>query len=240
MKLGYSNTTLKLIAIVTMFLDHFAIVSSIDPALKFVMRFAGSISAPIVFFLLVEGYHHTSNVGKYTVRLLIFAMISYIPYIYFNTGMLPDMGNYLQLNVIFTLLLGLLALRINNEVHRKGIKIVLLCLIFVASTFCDWGYIAIVFILAFDYFYDNDSMKYFVFTILVLMVTMPYVELSIRMQHFSLDQMQILGMFCSLYILKVYNKKLGKGGAFAKWSFYIFYPAHLLLLGIMNQYVLIG
>lgn len=105
-KKGLSGSTLKLIAIVAMFIDHFAaiildrylvsigilslnqdtvllpenrtmlIIYCIDLA----MRLIGRLGFPLFCFLLVEGYYHTRNKAKYGMRLAMFALISEIPF----------------------------------------------------------------------------------------------------------------------------------------------------------------
>lgn len=115
---GISGSTLKLIAIITMIIDHTGativqkmLMINADNGLLFgmytVMRSIGRISFPIFCFLLVEGYLHTRNVRKYAVRLAIFAIISDIP---FDLALHNTPFNFGYQNVYFTLLIGLLTL----------------------------------------------------------------------------------------------------------------------------------
>ena len=129
---GLSGSSLKLIAIVTMFLDHIgaAILESpvvwaflgsgeeIDPFFNssalalcrdvdLVLRFAGRIAFPIFCFLLVEGFLHTRSLWRYMGRMAAFALLSEIPYdLAFEEGWFDPKSQ----NVYFTLLLGLLAM----------------------------------------------------------------------------------------------------------------------------------
>ncbi|HHV11132.1 MAG TPA: hypothetical protein GXX75_12720 [Clostridiales bacterium] len=134
-KRGISGSTLKLIAIFTMLIDHTAAtilqntlvargMNNLDPTdvqatMQFyadnaflngammVMRLIGRIAFPIFCFLLVEGFLHTRNVTKYAVRLALFAAISEIPFdLAFNNKVLEGTHQ----NVFFTLLIGLLIL----------------------------------------------------------------------------------------------------------------------------------
>ena len=82
---GLTVNTLKYIAILAMVIDHiaYAFVPS-GTALSIVMHFIGRTTGPIMFFSAVEGYHHTSNIRKYILRLTIFAIISWFPFLYFK------------------------------------------------------------------------------------------------------------------------------------------------------------
>ncbi len=106
------NDVLKLIAIITMIIDH--IGAAFFPEVT-LFRTIGRIAFPIFAYQLAKGYRHTSNLGEYSKRLLIFACISYIPYIYFlGDGTTP---NPLALNVMFLLLAGIGALLLYDTAH---------------------------------------------------------------------------------------------------------------------------
>ena len=66
---------LKLIAIITMTLDHIGIFFLLPPT-YYLFRIIGRLSFPIFAFLIAEGFNYTKNIKKYLVRLLIFSIIS--------------------------------------------------------------------------------------------------------------------------------------------------------------------
>jgi TraX protein. len=132
---GISGSTLKLIAIFTMLIDHTA-ATILDNILRIrgmealdwkntqavqkfyqengnllavdtIMRFIGRIAFPIFCFLLIEGFLHTHNKLKYAGRLALFAFISEIP---FDLALHRKLFYFGYQNVFFTLLIGLLVL----------------------------------------------------------------------------------------------------------------------------------
>lgn len=143
-KKGVTGTTLKIIAIVAMFIDHFAAIFlecylnemtlrypeavgntaelMKHPGLMYgslimlVMRAIGRFGFPIFAFLLVEGFMHTRSVKKYALNLGIFALISELP---FNLGFARSLFYIHYQNVFFTLLLGLLCLWCISEFGEK-------------------------------------------------------------------------------------------------------------------------
>lgn len=125
-----SRGTLKLIAIITMIIDHcgYALIycgklygydkTLFENAIKLpeaaswlllyrICRCIGRLSFPIFAFLIVEGFNKTSNLFKYSIRLLGLALISEIPF----DLMIANRVYYFEVqNVIFTYVIGLLLL----------------------------------------------------------------------------------------------------------------------------------
>ena len=107
----FSSSALKIIAVITMFIDHFGygLVYWSDERVSYyqLCRDIGRIAFPIYCFLLVEGFYYTKNRVRYAFSLLIFGILSELPFNWFigNQLWVPDYQN-----VFFTLLLGLLAI----------------------------------------------------------------------------------------------------------------------------------
>lgn len=247
---GINANTLKAIAIAAMVVDHFASVFlPHSGALYYIMRCIGRITGPTMFYFIAEGYHHTSNANRYTIRLAIFAAVSYIPYIYClhpsGQRFLPDQSNFMDLNVIFTLLMGLLAVRARHEVKNPVLKWVLIGLAIAVCTKSDWNYFGIIAILAFDYFYGDFNKQAFAYSMLTLVYILPSLTYPITAllsgtvpdPMKSMQNLYRLGMFIPILLLKHYNGKLGSRNKFIKWSFYIIYPAHLMIFGLISHYL---
>lgn len=79
----FSETTIKIIAMISMLIDHIALCIPyiwMHQDVYRIMRNIGRIAFPIFCFCIIEGYYHTSDVKKYILRLFIFALISEVPF----------------------------------------------------------------------------------------------------------------------------------------------------------------
>lgn len=240
-----SSFTLKIIAILAMLIDHMGAI--LFPQ-EVAFRLIGRIAFPIFVFLIVEGLHHTSNVRKYLTRLGIFALVSEIPFdlafyqSYYNTNVLADLqkafGNASVMNevvyrfmrhqnVFFTLFLGLLAIYIIHQVEKKYEKEIVLSNIMnalVTIIFCalalflrtDYHMAGILLIVAFYLFRGNKILL----GLSILIVTGTF--FSYWIQRFDIF---------AIIPIALYNGKKGKD---IKYLFYIFYPAHLILLWLIS------
>lgn len=136
-RFGISGSTLKIIAVISMFIDHIgaaflgrmlvgfsslpyimrdsAVIKLMPWILEwdklinvyYVMRYIGRIAFPIYCFLLVEGFKRTHDVKKYALRLGIFALVSEIP---FDLCFNASLIEFTYQNVFFTLFIGLLTM----------------------------------------------------------------------------------------------------------------------------------
>ena len=113
-----TSFTLKLIAIITMFIDHFGY--AIMGQFSFFNLF-GRLAFPIFAFQISEGFIHTKSVKKYFFRLIIFALISQIPFSLFTYYIVH--ANPYTLNVFFTLIFGLTSIYLYDLIIKLFDKI---------------------------------------------------------------------------------------------------------------------
>lgn len=127
------NDLLKIIALVTMFIDHIAHVGLLEMILTHfnvgiedydkyytICRTIGRIAFPIFAYQVALGFSKTSNLRKYIMRLFTFALVSYIPYIVFNNNFVI---HPLHFNVIFMLLIGVIVILLFEHAkvwYKKG------------------------------------------------------------------------------------------------------------------------
>ena len=110
-----TSFVIKIIACITMVLDH--IKYAIPCTNGILTEYFGRISFPLFAFLITEGYVHTKDFKKYCLRLLIFGIISQIPFMLFRTLV----GEWKMLNIMFTMLLGLIAIFVYDKIEKNYI-----------------------------------------------------------------------------------------------------------------------
>ena len=163
-----TSFVLKIIACVTMFIDHigYTIFGKITW-----LNYIGRIAFPIFAYQIVEGYTHTKDLKKYFLRLLVFAIISQVPFMLFSSIITERFG----LNVIFTLSLGLLCIWIWEKLPWKAVSvyIILMASIIAEVSNMDYGYWGVLLIFVF-YLCKNNKVATFVgFFVMVLLKYLP-------------------------------------------------------------------
>lgn len=227
-----SGSSLKMIAIITMLIDHVGvyILSALPWANRVIFIFLGEshtiysisrdigrIAFPIYCFLLVEGYMHTSNRVRYGCNLLTFAIISEIPWNYAHSGTLY----YGRQNVFFTLFLGYLAFcAIGYFREQQIIQIIALVSLAIVSSElgADYGWAGYVFLL--------------------IMYGFRYEKVNQAVVGSCWLSFEWKACF-AFPIINMYNGKRGfiRGKA-AKYAFYAFYPLHIAILGYIKYHYL--
>ena len=197
-----------------MFLDHYHYVIGGSE----ILNVAGRIAFPIFAFTLSEGYVHTRSLKKYLLRLFIFAVSIQMPSVL--------LGYNYPMNIFFTLFLGLLSIYIFSLKKISIIlKIILIgFILFFSQKFkLDYGMYGILLIMNFSIF-RNDKFKILMnFLVLnVFNMIFPKVFDLVDTQFFSL---------ISLVFIFMYN---GEKGRSMKYFFYLFYPIHFFILGIIK------
>ncbi len=215
----FSSTSLKLIAIFTMLIDHMAICLPyfvMQPDVYTVMRMIGRISFPIFCFCLTEGYAHTKNIQAYIMRLFAFAIISEIPYdIGRGSQTLIELGHQ---NVFFTLCLGLFTIYILENLCTGYVSRVITVFISCVAAFgmrMDYNYFGILLILTFYYMKDNHFFRFIAVSLLNILKGQPTAIIS-------------------LIFIEFYN---GKRGANVKYLLYAFYPLHFVVLFVIRLFM---
>lgn len=228
------RTQLKLIAICAMVIDHVAwgFVEFWTP-LGQVMHVLGRFTLPIMCFFVAEGYRKTSSVKGYIKRMACFAVVAMIPfYLFFHQEY-----EYRQ-NIIFDLLLGLLMLSVlEHERLKKWQKVVCAAAIFyISAAIGGWVIMPILYILVFYYVKDFKKQAAWFCGLTILLQVFLIVAMQLNyILHFSkyewpwYDKLYFLGFMLPLFLLKRYNGEKGKK-IFGKYFFYLFYPAHFLVL----------
>lgn len=235
MEKGLNRNQLKYIAIAAMLCDHIGMfffpVSAVSGG--FLFRVFGRLTAPIMCYFIAEGYFYTSSKQKYGLRLFLFAVISQFAYAFAHY----DKFEVYDLNMILTLFLSFLVLVCYDQIKRPILKWSLVALLTAVSSFGDWGIIAPLWVLSFWIGRDDRKKQAASFSIIAaLMIISDALLLPTKGYHWFGELWQ-LGLFLFLPFLFLYNGRKGNGGAFSKWVFYVFYPLHLVILGMIKYSV---
>ena len=222
-----SGSTLKLLAVLTMLIDHGAICLAArlnipllpggSLTLYTLMRGVGRLSFPLFSFLLTEGFRHTRNRLRYGLNLLIFALLSELPFNLLIGGALF----YAKQNVFFTLLLGYLgiwAAESFREDRKKQLPLLLGLFVIAFLLRADYGWKGFCFILLLYYLGEFPAVQALGCSALL---PWPYA----------------VGL--AFLPINLYNGRRGfVRGPVLKYLFYAFYPAHLLLLWLLRRSLL--
>lgn len=230
---GLSSFALKIFAIIGMTCNHAAYIFNVylPFEVSFIFFAIGGITFPTMAFLLVEGYKHTSNIRKYALRLFVFALISQIPFSLFLVAF--------EANVLFTLLLSLLALYLYDHMHNRTLFWIAFVGIVIVTSQCDWGMIGPVVVLIMHAVPHNKERIIFAILLIIFSIGFP----SLLAYFATLDLVQLpyalyafVGSGMCIPLLLAYNGTRGKP---LKWFFYAYYPGHILVLG-MAKLLLFG
>lgn len=222
---------LKLIACVTMFIDHFGYVVVPQLPVPYVMelyyacRAIGRVAFPIYAFLLVEGMHRTRNPHKYILRLAVGILLAELPFDYLFDGFV----NWEYQSVMVTLTLGAVMVLCMQKTQKMWLKLLMVISfgILAELTKCDYGAWGIAMITVFVLF-DRTlfrTMGLFLVNMLDNHMVVPVLGLQVSFQLIAVLAMVPIALYS--------GKKLTRSKA-VQWAFYLFYPVHMLfLLGIL-------
>lgn len=249
-KRGISGSTLKIIAIAAMIIDHVAAALLfrllVDPGNNVrvqellasvgsrnlmsaitIMRSVGRIAFPIFCFLMVEGFGRTHDKRKYALRMGIFALVSEIP---FDLAFSSKVLEFSYQNIFFTLFLGLLAMIVADSIDRRvkagmnktaNAAIRILLIVLVTAVFAG----------AAEYLH-TDYAGTGVVCIMVLYMFRRYKAAQIAAGCVSF--LWELPAPLAFLPIAFYN---GRRGLKLKYVFYLFYPVHLLIIYLICAYL---
>lgn len=216
---------LKLLACITMLIDHIAAV--LFPSA--VMRVVGRLSFPIYCFLLAKGVVHTRRPGRYLLRMGICAVLSEIPYDLAFYGALTLTSQSVMLTLFLGLCMGLLMQKLKSWPLKLLIAVPFALLAeLVNASYGGWG-IAMVglFVLI-----EAQSWKYLLLTAALLIINWGIPSALLRFNGILIP-MQLFATAAIVPIAMYSGKKLTNSKV-VQWGFYLFYPVHLLILWLLS------
>lgn len=237
---GLTANMLRTIAVLLMLSDHiWATAMSFGDW----MTYIGRMAFPIFAFQIAEGFVHTKNFKKYALRLLGFAIVTEIPFNFFYSS---RFFNPYHQNVLFTLLLGLLAIKVIDGIKKDrsgkniALSVLYLLLILLASVigFVDYGHLGMLTVVMFY------LMRDFPFAWLGQLVGM--ILLNITFFEGLVFPVEILGKtfeipsqgfaVFALIPIWLYGGRKGKSSKALQYGFYAFYPVHMLVLYLIKYF----
>ena len=215
-----------------MVIDHIGVFLLPD---VFFLRIIGRLSFILFAWLIANGAVHTRNINLYMKRLFLFALISQIPFMLVRRQLYP---NSFELNIFFTLALGLAAIIVLQRVTHPAFKLLLVAgITFLAERFTggfSYGAYGVVTILIFYLFYKNLKVAAFLQTLAIFgFYVFPILLSGNSIQH--LYEHRLIGLIQPVGLLSLFFIASYKGilGPKAKWIFYIFYPLHLTIIYLL-------
>lgn len=250
-----NGNTLKVIACISMLIDHLTAgimlpvvrnglytgsltIDQLNLLYK-ILRGIGRTAFPIYCFLLVEGFIHTRSKLRYALSLLLFGIISEIPFdiVFFaryevfniNIAKTLEANSYIlndQCNVYFTLLIGLLVIWAIDAVTEKinpKMQMLPVVLLMAAIFTTIGGFVA--------FKINSDYDFYGVVLIAIMYILRKYDLIKILVGYFFISQLGIeYFSFPGFILMALYNHQRGRNLGYLKYLFYVFYPVHLMAI----------
>ncbi len=236
-KCSLSGTALKVIAIIAMTIDHLAWMgiveySQAEVPVQIILHCIGRLTAPIMFFFVAEGYHHTRNYWKYLLRMALLAAVSHFAFCYFAHQSFNPLGNELfnATSIAWPLMWGLIFLKIwDGEKLNLPLKVLITAAGCILTATSDWSCAAPLAILMVGRHRGNFHQQ---MLWLMAMITLYAAAFFI----FKNPAYGMVHMACwfSVPLLSLYNGSRGRLRWLGKF-FYLYYPAHLALIGLFTH-----
>ena len=234
-----TSASLHIMAMLFMLCDH--LWGTVIPGNDW-LTVIGRLTFPIYAFMIVEGYFHTKNLKKYVLRLLIFALFSEIP---FNLVMGSRVFYTIHQNVLFTFLIAIALVHSNEKVKER--KLWLRLLVAMASillgylggivTFVDFYYAGVLTVLVFYFFRQRKWWSYAAQLVLLAYINLEMIGgFGYNVELFGQSLFIVRQAFALLALIPIWLYR-GRQGYHSKWlqyTYYAFYPAHLLALYLIK------
>lgn len=242
-KIGVETTSLSLhiMAMVFMLCDH--LWATVVPGNDW-LTCVGRVAFPIFAFMIVEGYFHTHNLKKYVTRLLMWAVITEIP---FNLVMGSRVFYPIHQNVLWTFLIGILCIFINERAKENGGMArrvlaggasVVLAFVLGLVGFVDYNYAGVLMVLVFYFFRGRKWWNFLGQALLLWYINVEMLSgYAYEVQLFGEPHFIVRQGFALFALIPIwlYRGKQGPHNKALQFFYYAFYPAHLLVLALVRM-----
>ena len=219
-----SQEALKLLACLCMLIDH---IGAVLVPLR-ILRVIGRLAFPIYCFLLTEGAIHTRSPFRYGLRLAVGMLLSEIPFDLLFYGKLT----FEHQSVMVTLLLGFLGTQFYKSLPVRWLRPVVWLPLAAAADLLhtDYGGYGVILIAVFTML---PGRNWLVIRVL-LMTALFFLMNSANVHVFGLSVPIQIFAILALIPMELYNGKKAGSGKTIQWIFYLFYPAHMLVLLLLK------
>lgn len=230
--LKLSSFQLKVFAMIFMVMDHLYTYLNLKGGIDIPIWFGyiGKISAPIFFYLIVEGFFHTRNRKKYMVRLFSFGVLMV------GVDLLLGINNNIFLSLGLSVAL-MTAIEFGKKSERYGLSSVLAIGIGLLGMLTEASIYGVIMTLIF--YFLREKKGWMVFTFILCSILPVYGAIS--MGSYFLESIFIWDyqwmMILSIPFILLYSGELGLKNKFTKWMFYLFYPLHLIVIILLSKYI---
>ena len=237
-KFETTSASLHILAMCFMLCDH--LWATIVPGNAW-LTCVGRLAFPIFAFLIVEGYFHTRSLKKYALRLLVFAVISEIP---FNLMVGGGLFYPFHQNVIWTFLIALGLIHWNEKVKQRGrgVRITVACVsvllgaIMGVITFVDYLHTGILMVMVFYFFRERNWVSRVMQLLCLAVINLELLgglgyDVSLFGAEFFFPQQGFA--LLALIPIWLYRGNPGLRSPVLKWTNYLFYPVHMLILWLL-------
>ena len=214
-----------------------------------IMGYIGRLAAPIFMFCITVGFRYTNDIKKYILRVFTFALISQIPYILFMQSEEYASGfsklevtpfYKIDLNIMFTLGLGLVALYFYEKLKDKNIIIRLTPIIaaalisYILNT--EGDYVYIIYIFMFYVLRDLSILKKaFIWIFIIVICRLPLLFHLLQINNDIIRALPTMrantvGVYVGVFLTFFFNNEKTQISKTFKYLMYLFYPIHLMLL----------
>mgnify|MGYP000851363472 CR=1 FL=1 len=237
-KAGLNRAQLKYLALFFMFLDSAYFRFGLNSIIHLITRFV----SPLFAWLLVDGFFHTRSRKKYCTRLWIAAILMQAGDM-LSFFLFPGRG--ISDNIFLTLALSFSVIwlfELAKEREGKGALFFrIAALFFFLLGLGMEGGLQVLPLVLIAYFFRESRVKqallYLAYCFLLFFTL--YGGLSLAFAQ-GLDMFFVNSDWMTWLVIPfifLYNGEKGKSSAFDKWFFYFFYPAHLWILLLLQQWI---
>jgi hypothetical protein len=218
----FGRELLRIIAIVTMVVDHIGVILYPDIIL---LHIIGRLAFPLFAYLIVLGVDSTRQPRKYMATLLSFAILSQIPYF-----LAFDIQPFERLNILFSLFLSAMTIHFYNKKSILAFIPLILSIVFMT----EGSYYVVLTAVGMKLLKDTPKLG----TLALFALNIPFLfvqDLAIQLQFLALSAVPLIFLHINKWIMKeTLIPEDSLAYSLRKYFFYVFYPLHLALLFLIK------